>query len=72
MQNDSIPAPLDAGVIVAGPDSLAAPAGPPSNDGFMVAAYLVTAAIVLGYAWSLWVRGRAVWWTGSSRPPREP
>lgn len=33
-------------------------ADPPSNEGFMVAAYVVTAVIVLGYAWSLWVRGR--------------
>lgn len=33
-------------------------ASPPSNEGFMVAAYVVTAVIVLVYAWSLWARGR--------------
>lgn len=31
-------------------------ASPPSNQGFMVAAYVVTAVIVLGYAWGLWAR----------------
>lgn len=34
-------------------------ASPPANSGFMVAAYVVTAVIVLAYAVSLWVRARA-------------
>ncbi|MFN2315591.1 MAG: hypothetical protein ABR551_06555 [Gemmatimonadales bacterium] len=32
---------------------------PPANSGYMVAAYVVTAVIVLVYALSLWVRARA-------------
>lgn len=30
----------------------------PQNGGFMVAGYVVTGVILLGYALSLWVRGR--------------
>ena len=32
--------------------------GPPENGGYMVAAYLVGAVILLGYLGSLWWRGR--------------
>jgi hypothetical protein len=31
---------------------------PPDNGGYMVAAYVVTAVILAGYAASLWRRGR--------------
>jgi len=31
---------------------------PPDNGSYMVAAYVVTAAILLGYAVSLWSRAR--------------
>jgi len=31
---------------------------PPDNGGYMVAAYLVTAGILIGYAGWLWRRGR--------------
>jgi hypothetical protein len=30
----------------------------PDNSSYMVAAYVVVAVVVLGYAWSLWRRGR--------------
>lgn len=33
---------------------------PPANSGFMVAAYVVTAVIVLAYALSIWVRARGL------------
>ncbi|HUG28137.1 MAG TPA: hypothetical protein VMK53_07545 [Gemmatimonadales bacterium] len=33
---------------------------PPANEGYMVAAYVVTAVIVLAYALSLWLRARAL------------
>jgi len=33
-------------------------ASPPDNAGYMIVAYLVTAVIVVGYAWSLWVRSK--------------
>jgi ABC-type branched-subunit amino acid transport system permease subunit len=33
----------------------------PQNAGYMVAAYVVVAVVVLGYAWSLWRQvGRAM------------
>lgn len=32
--------------------------GPPDTGAYMVAAYLTTAVLVLGYAASLWVRSR--------------
>jgi hypothetical protein len=33
----------------------------PQNAGYMVAAYVVVAVVVLGYAWSLWRQvGRAI------------
>jgi hypothetical protein len=31
---------------------------PPENAGYMIAAYVVTAAILLGYVVSLWRRAR--------------
>ena len=34
------------------------PEAMPQNAGYMVAAYVVTAAILMGYAMSLWRRGR--------------
>jgi heme exporter protein CcmD len=33
---------------------------PPENGGYMVAAYVVTAAILLGYVLSVWRRARRV------------
>jgi hypothetical protein len=33
---------------------------PPANGGYLVAAYIVTAMIVLGYAGALWRRARRV------------
>ena len=36
------------------------PVEPPSNGGYMVAAYLVTAVILLGYWVRLWARARKV------------
>lgn len=33
---------------------------PPANDGFMIAAYVVTAVILVAYALSLWLRARAL------------
>jgi hypothetical protein len=33
---------------------------PPDNGGYMVAAYALTAVIVLGYALSLWRRAKKV------------
>jgi len=33
-------------------------ASPPDNAGYMVAAYVVTAVIVLAYALGLWLRAR--------------
>ena len=30
----------------------------PQNGGYMIAAYVVTTAIIFGYAWSLWRRAR--------------
>jgi hypothetical protein len=36
---------------------------PPDNGGYMVAAYVVTAVILVGYAAGLWIRARrAVRW----------
>lgn len=35
------------------------PPEPPRNAPYMIAAYLVTAIILLAYAWSLWRRSRA-------------
>ncbi len=32
--------------------------GVPQNAGYMVAAYVVTAVVLLGYAWSLYRRTR--------------
>jgi hypothetical protein len=34
------------------------PEGMPQNAGYMVAAYVVTAVILMGYALTLWRRGR--------------
>ena len=34
------------------------PEGMPQNAGYMVAAYVVTAVILMGYAVTLWRRGR--------------
>lgn len=34
------------------------PIEPPQNAGYMVAAYIVTALVCLGYAFSLWRRAR--------------
>lgn len=34
------------------------PDGVPQNAGYMVAAYVVTAVVLLGYAWSLYRRTR--------------
>ncbi len=34
------------------------PTSPPANGGYMLAAYLIVAALVLGYAWSLARRAR--------------
>lgn len=33
---------------------------PPANEGYMVAAYVVTAVILLVYALSLWMRARVL------------
>ena len=33
---------------------------PPANEGYMIAAYVVTAVILLLYALSLWSRARAL------------
>ncbi len=30
----------------------------PDNSGYMMAAYVVVAVVVVGYAWSLWRRSR--------------
>jgi len=35
------------------------PTDVPQNAGYMIAAYLVAALVLLGYAWSLWRRARA-------------
>jgi hypothetical protein len=40
-------------------------ASPPANEEFMIAAYVVTAVIVLAYAFSLWRRARR--WGGGGR-----
>lgn len=34
------------------------PEAMPQNAGYMVAAYVVTAVILMGYAMTLWLRGR--------------
>lgn len=34
------------------------PAEPPSNGGYMIAAYIVTGVILLGYLFLLWRRAR--------------
>lgn len=36
------------------------PIEPPRNGGYMVAGYLITAIICLGYALSLWRRARRI------------
>ena len=33
---------------------------PPENGGYMIAAYMVTAVILLGYVWSTWRRAKRV------------
>ncbi|HWB39978.1 MAG TPA: hypothetical protein VG500_01905 [Gemmatimonadales bacterium] len=40
---------------------------PPENAGYMVAAYVVTAVILGGYAASLWVRARRAVREGAER-----
>lgn len=34
------------------------PTDVPQNAGYMIAAYVVAAVVLLGYSWSLWRRGR--------------
>jgi hypothetical protein len=41
---------------------------PPENGGYMLAAYLVTTIILVGYVWALWRRaGRALSRVGNQR-----
>jgi hypothetical protein len=44
----------------------------PANGGYMVAAYTVAAVIYLGYALSLWRRGRRLVGPADGRADRQP